>query len=80
MAERVGFEPTVAFRPLRFSRPFRAPRSRRTSEYLLGINDLRGRQSIAQLSRYGHSRAPSGHHRLKVALPRRGLRVIAPVL
>ena len=67
MAEGVGFEPTVASRPLRFSRPFLSPRPGRTSEYLLGFNDPRGRQSVAQLSRYGHSRAPSGHHRVKVA-------------
>jgi hypothetical protein len=88
MAERVGFEPTVAFRPLRFSRPFRASPSSRTHKYLLEINNQRGRQSMAHLSRCGHRRTPSGHYRVKVIqsgesqpllLNRYGVKIVPPV-
>lgn len=42
IAEGVGFEPTPAFRSLRFSRPFRASHSSRTNKYLCYENQVLG--------------------------------------
>src|SRR2546423_6289129 len=65
MAERVGFEPTVAFRPLRFSSPTKRRHPEALSKQLRIFLTHSRRQSTAITRTSRHASPPSTHQPLE---------------